>query len=91
MSLPEEKLLMRAWDDGEASLVRQILESHGIPCRVVSDIPHSVFPVTVDGLGEIRILVPESRFDEASEILAESRRSGLEPLTGGEPSGEDAS
>jgi len=88
MSDPVEKLLMRTWNDGEASLVRQLLEAQGIPCRVVSDVPHAVFPLTVDGLGEIRILVPDSRFDEATEIVADFRRSGLEALPGGSESDE---
>jgi hypothetical protein len=91
------RLLVRTWNDGEASMVRQLLASYGIPCQVVSDVPHTVFPLTIDGLGEIRILVPAARFEEAQSLLAEHRRQGLEVLDGGdgpqdgddEGSGED--
>ena len=82
------KLLVRTWNDGEAAMVRQILASYGIPCQVVSDVPHSVLPFTLDGLGEVRILVPAGRLDEARELLAEHRREGLEIVDGGRESNE---
>lgn len=77
------RLLVRTWSDGEALLVRQLLGSYGIPCQVVSDVPHTVLPLSVDGLGEIRILVPASRFDEACSLLADHLRHGLEVVDGG--------
>lgn len=84
MSAPEEVvLLMRTWNDGEAEIVRNLLESYGIPCQVVSDITHSVLPLSIDGLGEITIFVPRSAFEEASDLLAQHRRNGLEGLPGG--------
>jgi hypothetical protein len=70
-------LLMKTWDDGEAEILRQLLSAYHIPCQVVSDVPHSVFPLSVDGLGEIRILVPASRRREAEEVVAEHRRGGI--------------
>ena len=85
------RLVVRTWSDGEALLVRQLLETYGIPCQVVSDVPHSLLPLSVDGLGEIRILVPATRVDEARSLLAEHLRQGLEILGGGkdEPPGVD--
>jgi hypothetical protein len=77
------QLLVRTWSDGEALLVRQLLSSYGIPCQVVSDVPHAVLPLSVDGLGEIRILVPATRLADAREILADHLRNGLELLAGG--------
>ena len=77
------RLLVRTWSDGEALLVRQLLQSYGIPCQVVSDVPHTVLPLSVDGLGEIRILVPEARADEAHRVLADHLRNGLELVDGG--------
>ena len=76
-------LLMKTWNDGEAETVRQILANHDIPCQVVSDVPHSVLPITVDGLGEIRVLVSESKLGQAKTLLAEYRRQGLEIVPGG--------
>ena len=78
VDLGDSELLMSTWDDGEAAMIRQILESHGIPTQVVSQVPHSVWPITVDGLGEVRILVPAGKLDEAREVLAEHRRHGIE-------------
>ena len=77
------RLVVRTWSDGEALLVRQLLESYGIPCQVVSDVPHSLLPLSVDGLGEIRILVSGARLDEARSLLAEHLRQGLEIVDGG--------
>jgi hypothetical protein len=75
-------LLMRTWSDTEAALVRQLLEGYGIPCQVVSDVPHTVLPISVNGLGEVRILVPRSRLEEAKNLLADHRRQGMELVSG---------
>ena len=84
------ELLVRTWSDGEAAMVRQILASYGIPCQVVSDVPHTVLPLTVDGLGEIRILVPARRLRDARELLAEHLREGFEIVDGGKPPSDGA-
>jgi len=74
----QSKVIFRTWDDTEAELIRGLLESYGIPCSVISDITHSVYPLTVDGLGEIRLSVPEEAADEAERILREHRADGPE-------------
>jgi hypothetical protein len=77
---PDEEivLLMKTWTDGEAEMVRQLLASYGIPCQVVSDITHAIYPFTVDGLGEIQILVPASSLESARNILDDHRRAASE-------------
>ena len=45
-------VIFRTHSDIEASIVRGLLDAHGIPALVASDVPHSIFPLTVDGLGE---------------------------------------
>lgn len=77
---PDEEivLLMKTWMDGEAEIVRQLLASYGIPCQVVSDITHAIYPFTVDGLGEIQILVPASSLESARCILDDHRRAASE-------------
>lgn len=72
-----ETIALRTWSDGEAALVHNLLQEYGIPSRVASDFPHALLPVSVDGLGEIRIYVPTDRYEEAVELLAEHRREGL--------------
>lgn len=76
-------LLVKSWDDGEAAIIRQLLVCYGIPCQVVSDVSHSLFPLSIDGLGEIRILVPPSWLREAQTLLADHRRQGLRVVRGG--------
>jgi hypothetical protein len=72
----ESRVIFRTWDDTEAELIRGLLESYGIPCSVISDITHSVVPLTVDGLGEIRLSVPEEAAEEAARILQEHMAAG---------------
>jgi hypothetical protein len=74
---------MKTWSDGEAEIVRHLLESYEIPCQVVSDVTHALLPIAVDGLGEVRIFVLESSFEEASELIADHRRLGPDSLAGG--------
>lgn len=69
-------VIFKTWNDTEAELVRGILESYGIPCQLSSEIPHAVVPLTVDGLGEIRLAVPSEAAEEARRILEEHRRAG---------------
>ncbi len=84
-------LLMRTWNDGEADIVRLLLEANDIPCQVVSDITHSLYPLSVDGLGEIRIFVPEASLEEASQILADHLREGFEEVSEGDSGEGDGS
>ena len=72
----EAKVIFRTWDDTEAELIRSLMESYGIPCSVISDVTHSVLPLTVNGLGEIRLSVPVEAAEEAEQILEEHRASG---------------
>jgi len=66
-------IVYRTWSDLEAQLIKGILELYGIPVRLVTDISHTLYPFTVDGLGETRILVPLAAEDEAQVILAGHR------------------
>ena len=77
----EPEVIFRTWSDAEAELLRGLLESYGIPCRITSDITHSVYPLTVDGLGEIRLSVPSEAAEEARRILNEHQASGSPAVT----------
>jgi hypothetical protein len=80
---PLTALLVRSRGDGEATIVRQLLASYGISCRLVSDLSQSLFP---DGGREIRVLVAPARLAEARDLLAEHRREGLRSIPGGKRS-----
>ena len=37
--------------------MRGLLEANGVPSVITSDVPHNIFPLTVNGLGEVRLSV----------------------------------
>ncbi len=69
-------IVARAWTDSEASVIKSLLESYNIPCHYSSELPHRIYPMSVEGLGEIRIFVPAAFAQEASQILEDHRRHG---------------
>ncbi|HVH29813.1 MAG TPA: ribonuclease III [Vicinamibacterales bacterium] len=68
--------IFRTRSDVEASVVRGLLEAHGIPSVVASHLPQSLFPMVLSTLGEIGIAVRAADADEAQRII-ESHRLGL--------------
>jgi ribonuclease III len=62
-------VIFRTYSDVEASIVRGLLEANGVLSVVASDVPHHIFPLTVNGLGEVRISVREADADEARRII----------------------
>jgi len=69
MSTVNTVVVHRCQDDIEASQIRDVLAQEGIPCQVVSNVPHTVLPLTTDGLGEVRIVVREDHAARASELI----------------------
>ena len=67
--MPDLVVIFRTQSDVEASIVRGLLEANGVPSVVASDVPHNIFPLTVNGLGEVRISVREADADEARHII----------------------
>jgi hypothetical protein len=70
---PMSTVVFRTWSDPEAQLVKGILELYGIPVSLSTDISHTLYPFTLDGLGETRVLVPLEAAGEAHVILAGHR------------------
>ena len=66
-------VIFRTQSDIEASVVRGLLETHGIRALLASDLPHAVFPLTIDGLGEVRLSVRKDEADSARRLIAEFR------------------
>ena len=66
-------VIFRTHSDVEASVVRGLLDAHGVLLVVSSDVPHSIFPLTVNGLGEVRISVHRDAADEARRIIDSHR------------------
>lgn len=59
----------RAAGEAEAQIIKGLLESYGIPSLLKSTASPSVHAFTIDGLGEVRIMVWRSTEDKARELL----------------------
>jgi ribonuclease III len=66
---PALVVVFRTHSDIEASIVRGLLEAHGVFAALSSDLTHAVFPLSIDGLGEVRVSVPVSQADAARDII----------------------
>jgi hypothetical protein len=53
----------------EAQVIRGRLESEGIPVLLSYESAGLVYGITVDGLGEVKIMVPKALAEEARGIL----------------------
>jgi len=53
----------------EAQLIKSLLENYGIPCLLKSNAAPSVHMFTVDGMGEVKIMVREQMAEQARELI----------------------
>lgn len=54
----------------EAEMIESYLEAQGIDVELIQEsIGHSIYPVTVDGLGRVQIFVPKVKVIEARKWL----------------------
>ena len=60
----------------EASVVRGLLEAHGVPAVIDSHLPQSLFPMAVNSFGEIQLSVHAEDAEDARRII-ESHRTKL--------------
>ncbi|MFC1871603.1 DUF2007 domain-containing protein [Chloroflexota bacterium] len=74
----DEKLVevYRATGELEARVIEGLLESYGIHCLLRSNAAHSVHMFVVDGMGEVRVMVWESKAEAARELLKEENSEG---------------
>ena len=56
----------------EAQIIKGRLESEGIPALLSYESAGLVYGITVDGLGEVKIMVPRDLAEEAKAILGVS-------------------
>jgi ribonuclease-3 len=66
-------VIFRTHSDVEANIVRGLLEVHGVQSLVTSGVSRSVFPLTVNELGEVRIAVNAADELEARHIIDSHR------------------
>jgi hypothetical protein len=67
----EEKwiIVFNAQGQTEGYIIKGKLESNGIPVRLKQEAIGKIYGLTVDGLGKVKVLVPESHKKEAEKIL----------------------
>jgi len=66
------KEVHKVWGPAEAEVIKSFLESNGITCVLRGKVAQSVHPFSVDGLGEIKILVTEKNYSIAKKLIASS-------------------
>jgi len=66
-------VIFRTHSNVEASVVRGLLEAHGIPCVVSSGAMRNIFPLTIDSLVDVRMSVHEEEVDEARRVIDSHR------------------
>jgi ribonuclease-3 len=66
-------IVFRTPSEIEARVVRGLLETHGIASLLSSDLPRTIFPLAVDGLGDVRISVRPEDAGEAERIITSHR------------------
>mgnify|MGYP001062034152 CR=1 FL=1 len=80
MNLNEDAKLVqvfRAADNMQAQIIKSLLEANGIPCVLTGEAVSRIYPITVDGLGEVPILVREEDAQAARAVLETSTRDVL--------------
>jgi len=54
----------------EAEIIKSKLESFQIPVLLQYEAAGRIFGITMDGLGKVKVMVPQALFEEAKNILA---------------------
>jgi len=75
MSASEGLVTVRTAKYMEAQIIKGRLESEGIPALLSYESAGLVYGIMVDGLGEVKIMVPRDLAEEAREILGTSLES----------------
>ena len=74
MTDTEPAVVFRTQSDIEANVVRGLLETHGISAMLSSVGPHAIFPMTVSGLGAVRLTVRAEEAEAATQVIADFRQ-----------------
>ncbi len=69
MSADEQLVTVYIATQMEAQIIKGRLESEGIPVLLNYESAGLVYGITVDGLGEVKVMVPKRLVEEAREIL----------------------
>ena len=75
MSQSESLVTVRTANYMEAHIIKGRLETEGIPVLLRYESAGLVYGITVDGLGQVKVMVPQHLAEEAKEILRISEES----------------
>ncbi|MBI4333656.1 MAG: DUF2007 domain-containing protein [Chloroflexi bacterium] len=75
-SKPEFTVISTVQGELTARVIKSHLESEGIPVVLSYESVGVAFGVTVDGLGQVRIMVPEEFAEQAREIIRPRETAG---------------
>ena len=70
--------IYRTWEEHEAEMVKELLKKNNIECYLSSQVSHSVYPIPVNGLGEIKVMVEQKDSDRAKKIIKTIFRGEIE-------------
>jgi YD repeat-containing protein len=56
----------------QANIITGRLETEGIPTRLKYEAAGTIYAITINGLGEVKILVPAEDFTRAGAVLNQS-------------------
>ena len=65
--------LAKVQGDFEAQVLKGMLESEGIESAIRAGVSQNVLPMTVDGLGEVRVFVQRRDLARAEDVIKEYR------------------
>ena len=71
MTDADPQVVFRTQSTIEANVVSGLLETRGIEAVISSGAPHAIFPLTVSGLGEVRLTVRNEQAGRARRLIAE--------------------
>ena len=69
MSQSESLVTVRTTNYMEAHIIKGRLETEGIPVLLSYESAGLVYGITVDGLGQVKVMVPRHLAEDAKEIL----------------------
>jgi hypothetical protein len=55
-----------------ANIIVGRLETEGVPVRLKYEAAGTIYAVTIDGLGEVRVMVPSNYLEKARKVLSVS-------------------
>jgi hypothetical protein len=62
-------VIKRVQGEATANIIKSHLESEGIPVYLKYESAGIIYGITMDGIGEVRILVPKEHAEEAKKII----------------------